>query len=90
MYISYTAGAHDAIKGHHAFFLNEPAHVGASFDYAVNSGAPNDIYVMICGRVTLGQRDIIKIRCNINIKRKRDNIQLIFKSLTIVDLPIYF
>ena len=56
---SYSAGAHKAIKGHHVFFLNDPEHVGASFEYLVNAGAPPDIYVMICGRVTPAQREII-------------------------------
>ena len=41
-------------------FLNDPEHVGASFEYLVKAGAPPDIYVMICGRVTPSQRDIIK------------------------------
>ena len=57
---SYNAGAHKAIKGHHIFFLNDPEHVGASFEYLVRNGAPPDIYVMICGRVTPSQREIIK------------------------------
>ena len=63
---SYNAGAPKAIKGHHIFFLNDPEHVAASFEYLVQSGAPPDIYVMICGRVTPSQREIIKRRCTIN------------------------
>ena len=63
---SYNAGARKAIKGHHVFFLNDPEHVGASFEYTVKSGVPPDIYVMICGRVTPSQREIIKKRCTIN------------------------
>ena len=63
---SYNAGAHKAIKGHHIYFLNDPEHVGATFEYLVQSGAPPDIYVMICGRVTPSQREIIKRRCTIN------------------------
>ena len=43
------------------FFLNDPEHVGASFEYLVRSSAPPDIYIMICGRVTPAKRDIIKI-----------------------------
>ena len=63
---SYTAGAHKAIKGHHVFFLNDPEHVGATFEYMVKEGAAPDMYVMICGRVTPAQRDIIKRRCTID------------------------
>ena len=40
--------------------------MGACFEYLIKSGAPPDIYVMICGRVTPAQRDIIKKRCTIN------------------------
>ena len=68
---SYNAGAHKAIKGHHVFFLNDPEHVGASFEYLVKSGTPPDIYVMICGRVTPAQRDIIKKRFTINTEQHK-------------------
>ena len=30
---SYNAGAHKTIKGHHVFFIHDPEHVGASFEY---------------------------------------------------------
>ena len=63
---SYSAGAHKAIKGHHTFFVNDPEHVGKSFDFMMKSGLQPDIYVMICGRVTPRQRDIIRRRCTIN------------------------
>ena len=56
-------------KGHHVFFLNDTEHVGASFEYMVKSGAPPDIYVMICGRVTPAQRDIIRRRSTIEIEK---------------------
>ena len=51
------------------FFLNDPEHVGASFQYLIKSGAPSDVYVMICGRVTPNQRKIIKNRCTIDIEK---------------------
>ena len=63
---SYSAGAHKAIQGHHVFFVNDPEHVGKSFDFMLRSGVQPDIYVMICGRVTPGQREIIRRRCSIN------------------------
>ena len=50
---SYSAGAHKTIKGHHAFFIHDPEHVGASFEYMLQSGSSPDMYVMIYGRVTL-------------------------------------
>jgi len=63
---SYSAGAHTSIKGHHVFFIHDPEHVGASFEYLTQAGTAPDMYVMICGRVTPAQRDIIKRRCIIN------------------------
>ena len=45
---SYSAGAHKAIKGHHVFFVNDPEHVGKSFDFMLRSGVQPDIYIMIC------------------------------------------
>ena len=63
---SYTAGAHKAIKGHHVFFVNNPKHVGESFEYIVKSGAAPEMYVMLCGRATPTQRDIIRRRCSVN------------------------
>ena len=64
---SYTAGAHTAIKGNHVFFINDPEHVGATFEWMIKSGSAPEIYVMICGRVTPNQRELIRRRCTINI-----------------------
>ena len=63
---SYTAGAHKSIKVHHTCFMNNPEFVGAIFDYMIKSGTVPDMYVMICGRVTPVQRDIIRRRCIID------------------------
>ena len=43
--------------------------MGASFQYLIKSGAPPNVYVMTCGRVTPVQRKIIINRCTINIER---------------------
>ena len=49
------------------FFIHDPEHVGASFEYILQSGASHDMYVMICGGETPNQRDIIKKRVTINV-----------------------
>ena len=59
-FYSYSAGAHKEIKDHHVFFLNDPEHMGASFEYLVNARAPPDIYVVICGCVTPAQHEITR------------------------------
>ena len=60
---SYIAGAHKSIKGHHTFFLNDPEHIGATFNYLRDIGGKKDVYVMLCGRMTPSQREIAKRKC---------------------------
>ena len=43
----YLTGAHKTIKGHHVFFIHDPEHVGASFEYMLQSGGSPDMYAMI-------------------------------------------
>ena len=57
---SYTAGAHKSIKGHHTFFINRPEFVGGTFDYMMMSEVAPGIYVLISGRETPAQKDIIR------------------------------
>ena len=47
-------------------FINDSEYIGASFGLMLQSGISPDKYVMVCGRGTLAQRDIIKRRCTIN------------------------
>ena len=53
-------------KGRHVFFIHNPGHVGASFEYMLQSGSSPDMYVLICGRVIQAQTDVIKRRSFIN------------------------
>ena len=48
------------------FFIHDPEHIGESFKYMLQCDVSPDMYVMICGRVTPNQRDIIKRRVSIN------------------------
>ena len=66
---TYIAGAHKAIKGHHTFFLNDPEHIGATFNYLRESGARKDVYVMLCGRMTPSQRDIARKKCKLDSEK---------------------
>ena len=66
---SYIAGAHKSIKGHHTFFLNDPEHIGATFNYLRDSGAQKDVYVMLCGRMTPSQREIAKKKCQMDSEK---------------------
>ena len=66
---SYIAGAHKSIKGHHTFFLNDPEHIGATFNYLQQSGSTKDVYVMLCGRMTPSQREITKKKCQMDSEK---------------------
>ena len=44
-------------------FVNDPEYIGASLNHVSNVSNRNDIYTMICHKVTSGQRKIIKQRC---------------------------
>ena len=57
---SNMAGAHKSIKGHHTFFINRPEFVGGTFDYMMMSEVAPGIYVLISGRETPAQKDIIR------------------------------
>ena len=66
---SFIAGAHKSIKGHHTFFLNDPEHIGATFNYMRESGSQKDVYVMLCGRMTPSQREIAKKKCEMDSEK---------------------
>ena len=66
---SYIAGAHKSIKGHHTFFINDPEHIGATFNYLRDTGAQKDVYVMLCGRMTPSQREIAKKKCEMDSEK---------------------
>lgn len=63
----YYGGAHKAIKGNHTFFVNDPEHIGATFDF-VGTENRSFVYTMISGRMTQTQRAIAKHRCEVNIE----------------------
>lgn len=49
--------------------MNNPEYVGATFNYMLQSGIAHDMYVMICGRATPSQRDIIRRRVTIDAEK---------------------
>ena len=62
---NYYGGAHKAVKGSHMFFVNDPQHIGATFNHIVE-GAGKSVYTLISGRVTSSQREIIRRRTEVN------------------------
>ena len=62
---NFYGGSHKAVKGSHMFFVNDPEHIGATFNHIVE-GAEKSVYTMISGRVTPSQRDIVRRRTEVN------------------------
>ena len=65
-YFAYVAGAHRSIKGHFSFFDADQNHTGSVLNYYQQSGANPNIYVVLCGRMTAKQKEIIKNRARVD------------------------
>jgi len=59
-YFAYVAGAHHSIKGHFSFFDADPNQTGLVLNYYGESRASPNIYVVLSGRMTAKQKEIIK------------------------------
>ena len=75
---SYHGGSHKSIKGHHTFFINEPEYIQSVINHISDNGEvqPN-VYAMICGKVTPGQRELIKKRCSVDLDVYRELMQFL-------------
>ena len=60
---AYTAGHQQSIKGHFSFFETDQSRVGAVVDHMQNKlGIAENMFVMLCGRFTPRQREIVRKR----------------------------
>ena len=48
--------------------MNNLEYIGPTFDYMIESGYTNDMYIIIYGRVTKAQRGITRKRLNIDMQ----------------------
>ncbi|KAL7451819.1 hypothetical protein ACHAWC_004215 [Mediolabrus comicus] len=65
---AYTAGAHKAIRGHFSFFEVDLTHTGSVMNHFVKTGANPLVYVVLCGRMTPKQKQIVRERARLDTK----------------------
>lgn len=65
---AYTAGAHKSIRGHCSFFEVNLSHVGSTMNHFLKTGANPLVYVVLCGRMTPKQKQIVKDRAKLDTK----------------------
>ena len=63
---AYSAGAHKSIRGHFSFFEVDLTHVGSVMNHFLKTGANPLVYVVLCGRMTLAQKQIVKDRAKLD------------------------
>ena len=66
---AYTAGAHKAIRGHFSFFEVDLTHTGTVMNHFLKTGANPLVYVMLCGRMTPKQKQIVKDRVRLDTSK---------------------
>ncbi|KAL7453898.1 hypothetical protein ACHAWC_005529 [Mediolabrus comicus] len=65
---AYTAGAHKSIRGHFSFFEVNLSHVGSTINHFLKTGANPLVYLVLCGRMTPKQKQIIRDRATLDTK----------------------
>ena len=63
---AYTGGAHKSITGTMAYFEQDQHQVGGVIKDMHDMGAPHNMFIMLCGRMTPAQRTIIKRRARLD------------------------
>ena len=63
---AYSGGAHQSLRGHYQFFEMDQSRIGGAMNHMSQMGMGENIYSMICGRVTPAQRDIVRYRSELN------------------------
>lgn len=63
---SYSGGSQKSIRGNYQFFEMDHDRLGAVVNQLNQAGFGEHIYVVLCGRMTLKQKNIIRTRATIN------------------------
>ena len=60
---AYSGGAQKSISGHHAFFETDQSRVGGAMNHMHDElGVSENMYIMLCGRMTPAQREVVRRR----------------------------
>ena len=72
---AYTAGAHKAIRGHFSFFEVDLTHTGSVMNHFLTTGANPLVYVVLCGRMTPNQKEVVKNRTRLHMEKTKDLLE---------------
>ena len=72
---AYTAGAHKAIRGHFSFFEVDLTHFGSVMNHFLTTGANPLVYVVLCGRMTPKQKELVKQRARLDTKKMMEILE---------------
>ena len=77
---AYTAGAHRAIRGHFSFFEVDLTHTGTVMNHFLRTGANPLVYVVLCGRMTPTQKQIVKDRARLDAEMVINLLELFLRK----------
>ena len=77
---AYSGGSHKSIQGNFQFFETEQSHVGGVIDHVRSMGVAQNMYVMLCGRMTPAQRIIVRNCAQIDTEVYRDVLNYFIKE----------
>jgi len=70
---AYSGGAQKSISGHYAFFETDQSRVGGAINHMPEElGVAENMYIMLCGRMTPAQRQVVQRRVNIDTEENFD------------------
>ena len=67
--LTFSGGALKTLKGHHTFFENNVGHIGSVLNNYLKTGANPNVYCVMCGRFTIAQRQIARIKCCLDAEK---------------------
>ena len=77
---AYSGGSHKSIQGHYQFFETDQSKVGGVIDHVRDMGVAQNMYIMLCGRMTPAQRTIVRQRTHIDTEVYRDLLNYFIKE----------
>ena len=57
----YTGGLHKFLQGSYSYFKQDQSNIGGAINLIASMDGPTNLFVMLCGRRTAGQEQIV---CN--------------------------
>ena len=77
---AYSGGSHKSIQGHYQFFETDQSQMGGVIDHVRDMGVAQNMYIMLCGRMTPTQRELIRQRAQIDTEEYLDLLNYFIKE----------